>query len=50
MMTGMAAQEGGPREHVPQVAQLPCVPVPVNDEAPALCHLAAYQGCIWCVC
>lgn len=33
VMTGMAAQEVGPGEHVPQMVQTPCVTVLVNDGA-----------------
>lgn len=33
MMTGMAAQEVGLGERVPQMAQTLCVPVLVNDDA-----------------
>lgn len=33
VMTGMAAQEVGPGEHVPQMAQMLCVTVLVNDRA-----------------
>lgn len=36
VMTGMAAQEVGPGEHVPQMARTPYVPVFVDDEAHAV--------------